>query len=73
MPDREIHVVPGKTGGWEVRKDASVLSRHVRKRDAVVSARGALRSHGGGEAVIHSPSGRISETDTVASDSDDEA
>jgi hypothetical protein len=63
---REAHVVPAERGGWDVRIESSVVSHHVRKRDAVVSARGTLRNRGGGEAVIHSPSGRISAKDTIA-------
>lgn len=62
----EVHVTPSESGGWEVRSDPSrVLSRHVRKRDAIVSARDALRNSGGGEAVIHRVSGQIEERDTI--------
>jgi hypothetical protein len=67
------HVVPGANGGWLVVKDPSTGAagrQHEsmlfeRKRDAEAFAKDAVRQGGGGEVVLHTPSGRITEVDTV--------
>lgn len=63
------HVVPAKDGGWTVRAEANGnegSKPFVRKRDAEAFAKDLVRDRGGGEVVLHTPSGRITEVDTVA-------
>jgi hypothetical protein len=50
---------------WWVVVDTDRRGPFERKRDAARSGREVLSHHGGGELVIHSVSGRITERDTV--------
>lgn len=63
------HVVPATGGGWAVvkepRADTSAGTKFERRRDAEVFAKDLVRRAGGGEVVLHTPSGRITEVDTV--------
>jgi hypothetical protein len=68
------HVVPAQGGGWIVRKEPHGGQRRNggdrpevfdRKRDAEAFAKDLVREQGGGEVVLHTPSGRITEVDTV--------
>jgi hypothetical protein len=69
MP-KSRHVVPAEAGGWLVVNSGSKKARGVtvvfeRRRDAERAAKDQVRQGGGGEVVIHSRSGRITEKDTV--------
>ena len=63
------HVVPGSKGGWVVVKEPRAVDAEAklfeRKRDAEAFAKDLVRRAGGGEVVLHTPSGRITEVDTV--------
>lgn len=69
------HVVPAPSGGWLVLEDTSGAPAPTtrnrnrmsfeRKRDAEAHAKDIVRQHGGGEVMLHTPSGRIVEVDTV--------
>jgi len=64
------HVVPASGGGWAVVKearsaDAGADTKFERRRDAEAFAKEVVRCAGGGEVVLHAPSGRITEVDTV--------
>jgi hypothetical protein len=71
------HVVPADGGGWTVRKEAngvrpngaSSSQSFARRRDAEAFAKDMVREQGGGEVVLHTPSGRIREVDTVVPES----
>jgi Uncharacterized protein conserved in bacteria (DUF2188) len=63
------HVVPARDGGWHVvphpgSGDGASRVFH-RRRDAEAFAKDAVRMAGGGEVVLHTPSGRIAEVDSV--------
>jgi hypothetical protein len=66
------HVVPGKNGGWDVRKPGtSRTSAHADSQAlAAAAARRIVRNAGGGEVRIHGRDGRIRDSDTVAPGSD---
>lgn len=74
MPS-ERHVTPSKEGGWQIVGDAGGGSEEVitvdrrtvfrRRRDAEAAAKDVVRELGGGQVVLHSPSGRVTEVDTV--------
>lgn len=63
------HVVHATEGGWRVVDDDGETTgsgrRFDRKRDAEAFAKAAVSRAGGGAVVLHSPSGNITETDTV--------
>jgi hypothetical protein len=64
------HVVPASNGGWLVVKEArsgeqDADAEFERRRDAETFAKDVVGSAGGGEVVLHTPSGRITEVDTV--------
>jgi hypothetical protein len=67
-----FHVVPAEDGGWTVRGDANGgngSKSFFRKRDAEAFAKDLVRDRGGGEVVLHTPSGRVTEVDTVVPES----
>jgi hypothetical protein len=80
MPDTR-HVVPAEGGGWLVI-DQAVFDKYggatlfavaqaasfERKRDAEAFAKNLVREGGGGRVVLHTPSGSITEVDTVGSE-----
>ncbi len=64
------HVVPATGGGWAVVKEprgahTGADATFERRRDAEAFAKDVVRRAGGGEVVLHTPSGRITEVDTV--------
>jgi len=69
------HVVPCHDGGWAVVPDAEGAPATTgngnqaevfeRRRDAEAYARDVVRRKGGGEVVLHTPSGEIVETSAV--------
>jgi Uncharacterized protein conserved in bacteria (DUF2188) len=65
-PERR-HVVPNPKGGWDVEKPGAsrASSHHDTQVSAEARAKEILRGAGGGEAVIHRPSGEIRDSDTV--------
>ncbi len=67
MKRTETHVVPGRSGGWEVvRPGASKRdSQHPTKEEAAQRAREIVRERGGGEVVVHGRDGRIQDSDTI--------
>ncbi len=61
------HVVPNSKGGWDVvAPNSNRASSHLdTQRDAIDRAREIVENLGGGEVVIHRPSGQIRDSDTV--------
>lgn len=66
------HVVPGKNGGWDVKKPgASRASAHSdTQSEAADAARRIVGNAGGGEVRIHGRDGGIRDSDTVAPGND---
>lgn len=66
------HVVPNKSGGWDVKKPgASRSSAHVdTQKQGQDRAREIVRKAGGGEVRVHGRDGRIRDSDTVAPGND---
>jgi Uncharacterized protein conserved in bacteria (DUF2188) len=67
------HVVPAKDGGWAVVREfggngSSKTRQFDRKRDAEAHAKDEVRQRGGGEVILHTPAGRIVESNTVTPD-----
>jgi hypothetical protein len=60
-----VEVKPLSEGAWLIVEGENQLSRFRRKRDATLAARNYLKSHGGGDLVVHSVSGRLTECDHV--------
>jgi hypothetical protein len=67
MPRNERHVVPNARGGWDVKAPgAQRSSAHAETQDkAIDRAREIVHNTGGGEVVIHRPTGEIRDSDTV--------
>ena len=67
MSRNERHVVPNRNGGWDVvAPNASRVSAHVdTQAEGIDRARQIVGNTGGGEVVIHRPSGQIRDSDTV--------
>lgn len=64
----ECHVIEKPDGGWAIQTSRNGTGRRFgTQQDAVVAAREALRSTGGGELIIHGRDGRIRDRDTVFS------
>jgi Uncharacterized protein conserved in bacteria (DUF2188) len=58
----ELHVsLDPDSGDWTITAGDKVLARWLRREDARADARQRLRERGDGTAVIHSPSGSITE------------
>jgi Uncharacterized protein conserved in bacteria (DUF2188) len=68
MPRNERHVVPNSDGGWDVKAPrAQRSSAHADTQDQAINrAREIVHHIGGGEVVIHRPTGQIRDSDTVA-------
>lgn len=66
------HVVPGKNGGWDVKKPGSSrASAHApTQKQAQDRAREIVHNAGGGEVKIHGRDGRIRDSDTIAPGND---
>lgn len=66
------HVVPGKNGGWDVKKPgASRASAHTgTQAQAAAAACRIVGNAGGGEVRIHGRDGGIRDSDTVAPGND---
>lgn len=62
------HVVPGRTGGWDVKKPGvpRASSHHSTQAEAEARAKIVLSRAGGGEVRIHGRDGKIRDSDTVA-------
>lgn len=73
MGRKETHVIPGRSGGWEVVRSGSrkTDSQHSTQREAERRARDIARNLGGGEVIIHGRDGRIRESDTIPASSQD--
>ncbi len=66
------HVVPGKSGGWDVKKPSGQRSSaHTdTQAQAVARAEEIVGRAGGGEVRIHGRDGAIRNSDTVAPGND---
>ena len=62
---RKLTVEPADDGGWVVLEGTDRLQHFARKRDATIAGRDYLRARGGGELLIRSLSGRLTERDRV--------
>jgi hypothetical protein len=67
MPRNERHIVPSPRGGWDIKAPgAQRSSAHLDTQgDAINRAREIVHNSGGGEVVIHRPTGVIRDSDTV--------
>lgn len=72
MSKNDRHVVPNKTGGWDVRaQGSSRASAHAdTQAQATARAREIVHNAGGGEVRIHGRDGKIRDSDTVAPGND---
>lgn len=63
------HVVPNRSGGWDVKRGGSerASSHHDRKADAVAAGRDVSRSQQT-ELKIHNRDGRIGQSDSHGGD-----
>lgn len=70
--DNRRHVVPGKDGGWAVKKaDGDRASaRADTQAQAIARAKEIVHNAGGGEVTIHGRDGKIRDSDTVAPGND---
>lgn len=61
------HVVPARSGGWDVKKpDGTRASVHAATQaEAVARARVIVANNGGGEVRVHGRDGRIRKADTI--------
>ncbi len=66
------HVVPGKSGGWDVKKPSGQRSsaRTDTQAQAVARTKETVGRAGGGEVRIHGRDGAIRDLDTVAPGND---
>lgn len=69
MSSKNYHVVPGKTGGWDVRREGAgrAASHHDTQSDAIDTGKG-LAQNTGGELRIHRPDGTIRDSDSYGND-----
>lgn len=69
MARREHHVVPNRSGGWDIkRENAQRISGHYdTKAEAEVEAR-RMSTNGGTELIIHGLNGRIQRSDSHGND-----
>lgn len=69
MPRDEHHVVPGKNGGWDVKRSGGErASAHTEtKKDAVNIAR-TISQNQKTELVIHNRDGKIANSDSHGND-----
>lgn len=69
MARKTHHVVPGGTGGWNIRKGGSDRSsgHFDNKQDAIDRGREISRNQGT-ELIIHKRDGKISRTDSHGHD-----
>jgi hypothetical protein len=72
MARNERHVTPHPSGGWQVKKPGSerASARTETQDEAIGRAREILQGDGGGEVVIHRPTGVIRDSDTVSPGND---
>ncbi len=70
--DNRRHVVPSKSGGWDVKKPgAGRSSAHAdTQAEAITRAKQIVGRAGGGEVRIHGRNGAIRDSDTVAPGND---
>ena len=68
MAKNQRHVVPNPDGGWDVKAPGAQRSSSHQPTQAQAEARAKeiVANSGGGEVVIHRPSGQIRDSDTVA-------
>ena len=60
-----LRVVPDAEGHWRIVAGDIEEGRFLRKREATTVGREIVRKRGGGEIVVQSLSGRITERDSV--------
>lgn len=69
MPRGEHHVVPGKNGGWDVKRGgAEHVSAHAETKKAAVEIGRTISQNQKTELVIHNKDGRISNSDSHGHD-----
>jgi hypothetical protein len=66
MTRNQRHVVRNPDGGWDVKAPGAqrASSHHQTQAEAEARAKEILGNAGGGEAVIHRPTGEIRDSDT---------
>lgn len=70
MPSNHRHVVR-HPDGWAVKASQKRASSvHTTQNDAIVFARSYLSNTGGGELIVHGPTGAIQDKFTVPSGND---
>lgn len=67
MASERRHVVKNPDGKWAVKGEGNqrASSTHRTQAEAEAAAKQYARNSGGGEVVIHDPSGKIRDSDTV--------
>jgi hypothetical protein len=69
MGKRTVHVVPGPSGGWNVKKGgATRASKRFERKDEAVSWGRGLSKREGTEFVIHRRDGTIQKKDSHGGD-----
>ncbi|MBE1495718.1 hypothetical protein H4696_002818 [Amycolatopsis lexingtonensis] len=65
MSEKDRHVVPNPSGGWDVVKPgASRASAHTDTQAQATSRARDITANTGGETVVHGRDGRIRQKDT---------
>ena len=69
MAGKTHHVVPNKSGGWDIKKGGGERSirHHDKKSDAVKDAR-QISKNQNSELVIHNKDGKIADKDSHGND-----
>lgn len=69
MNAKRHHVVPGKDGGWNVKKENSErVSGHYSSKEKAVKAGREISRNQSTELVIHNRNGKISQSDSHGKD-----
>jgi hypothetical protein len=67
MGDNDRWVTRNDDGTWSVKKPGAerASSKHDTQKDAIDSARDALKKSGGGELIVQGTDGKIRSKDTI--------
>ena len=69
MSRKSVHIVPGRNGGWNVKKSgAQRASVHTETKDDAVKMGRIISQRSGSELVIHGKDGKIQRTDSHGND-----
>jgi len=69
MPNKSVHVVPNKDGGWDIKQSrAKRSSGHFRTKSEAVSRAREISRNQRAELVIHNKDGKIAQKDSHGQD-----